>query len=88
MITGLLSIKFQDGATDEDIQEIVSNFYGQNSKLIKGMQYLEFRDPKTLDRVNAFLIKDDNAVRKEPEQSILGNAYVRKCVDGESLLEV
>ncbi len=82
MITGLLSIKFQDGTTDEDIQEIVSNFYGQNSKLIKGMQYLEFRDPKTLDRVNAFLLKDVERTKKKPEQSMLGNAYVRKCVDG------
>jgi len=84
MITGLISIKFRDEATEEEIQEIISNFYGENNKFIKGMQYLEFRDPKTLDRVNAFLLKDDEKIRKEPEQSILGIAYVRKCVDGES----
>lgn len=59
MITGLIGIKFREGATDEEIQEIVSNFYGENSKIIKGMQYLEFRDPKTLDRVNEFLRKDN-----------------------------
>lgn len=59
MITGLIGIKFQEDATDEDIQEIVSNFYGENNKIIKWMQYLEFRDPKTLDRVNRFLLKDE-----------------------------
>ncbi len=59
MITGLIGIKFQENATDEEIQELVSNFYGENNKIIEGMQYLEFRDPKTLDRVNEFLLKDD-----------------------------
>ncbi len=59
MMTGLIGIKFQESATDEEIQEIVSNFYGENSNLIKGMQYLEFRDSKTLDRVYEFVAKDD-----------------------------
>lgn len=50
-ITGLIGIGFEEGATDEEIQEAVSNFYVENSTLIKGVQYIEFRDPATLDRV-------------------------------------
>ncbi len=61
-ITGLIGIGFQENATDEEIKEVVSKFYGENRKLVKEMRYLEFSDPKTLDRVFDFVNRNDAQV--------------------------
>jgi len=74
MITGLIGIKFKDGVTGEEIENVISNFYGENDKLITGMQYLEFRDPKTLKKIFEFIEKDDEEISK-------GNAFQTRIVD-------
>ncbi len=74
MITGLVGLKFKDSITAEEIEEVISNFYGENNTLITGMQYLEFRDPKTLEKVFKFIEKDDIETAK-------GNAFQTLIVD-------
>ncbi len=60
MKTALIGLKFNDSVSEEDVETAISNFYGINNSLIKGMTYLEFKDPDTLGRVYEFLKKDDD----------------------------
>lgn len=55
MRTAIIGMRFKDEAKDEDIEEVVSDFYANNDNIIKGMVYLEFKDPKTLDEIYKFI---------------------------------
>ncbi len=58
MRTAIIGIQFKKGTKDDSIEEIVSNFCAENGNLIKGARYLEFKDPKTLERIYEFIEKD------------------------------
>lgn len=51
MKTAIIGIKFKDEAKQEDIEEAVSNFFAENDNLIKGMTYLELKEPGTFQQV-------------------------------------
>lgn len=55
MVHGLIGLIFKDGITEEEIQDIISEIYKKNCEDVLGMQYIEFRDDKTLGVVLGFI---------------------------------
>ena len=56
MKTGAITIKFKEGLSDEEVQEVVSKIYSDNSDKIAGMTYSQFKDEDTYKLLNQLLL--------------------------------
>ena len=74
MTTGILYINFDHDVTEEEIQEIVNDFYMLNRRAITGMEYNEFDSLQTLQAIKTLAKSycSANSKPSSPQTTLLG----------------